>query len=281
MYVKRNYGFWMTFNWSKQPFIIGAAYTAMIFVMNVFFEMTISLPWQPISVIGIAVAFYPGFKNNSSYDRTWEARKIWGAIVNHCRTFATAVISFLGDVHDGTQKELIFRHLAWITALRYQLRLSREWEHTTERIVRAYVPTVCEAYFDRMNPELLRYISEEELDSLTSASNVAAHVLLNQSKVLRGLHAKGSLSDYKYVRLQEIIGWLYDEQGKCERIKNFPFPRQYMLTTLSLTFIFAVLIPFGMNDIFAAYGKNDLAVNSFFCTDYLGIFSDGANRGSF
>lgn len=62
MYVKRNYGFWMTFNWSKQPFIIGAAYTAIIFVMNVYFEMTISLPWQPISVIGIAVAFTWGLK---------------------------------------------------------------------------------------------------------------------------------------------------------------------------------------------------------------------------
>jgi putative membrane protein len=54
-----------------------------------------TLPWQPISVIGIAVAFYLGFKNNSSYDRTWEARKIWGGIVNTSRSFGAGVVSFI------------------------------------------------------------------------------------------------------------------------------------------------------------------------------------------
>ncbi len=83
MYVKRNYGFLMTFKWSIKPFIIGLIYSAAICGIDLLVPANLSIPWQPISIIGIAVAFYLGFKNNSSYDRTWEARKIWGSIVNN------------------------------------------------------------------------------------------------------------------------------------------------------------------------------------------------------
>lgn len=85
MYTRRRYGFWMTFDWSKMPFIYGLIYSA---VLTVVFEylfhrqnFDISVNWQPISVLGIAVAFYLGFKNNASYDRTWEARK-YGALLS-------------------------------------------------------------------------------------------------------------------------------------------------------------------------------------------------------
>lgn len=76
MYTKRNYGFWMTFGWSKMPFILGTLYSAVLYAIIYFTNFELMLPWQPVSVVGIAVAFYLGFKNNSSYDRTWEARKI-------------------------------------------------------------------------------------------------------------------------------------------------------------------------------------------------------------
>jgi putative membrane protein len=76
MYVKKRYGFWMTFNWSKWPFIWGTLYGLAISVLSYFLDIYVSLPWGPLGIIGIAVAFYLGFKNNSSYDRTWEARKI-------------------------------------------------------------------------------------------------------------------------------------------------------------------------------------------------------------
>ena len=95
MYTRRNYGFWMTFKWSKKPFILGLIWSAILCAIVYFLEIDISIPWQPLSVIGIAVAFYLGFKNNSSYDRTWEARKIWGAIVNDSRSYAAAVIAFV------------------------------------------------------------------------------------------------------------------------------------------------------------------------------------------
>ena len=103
MYTKRNYNFWMTFNWSRRPFFIALLYALPITALSHFTGIDFSLPWQPISVLGIAVAFYLGFKNNSSYDRTWEARKIWGGIVNNSRTFGAAINSFIqtGDAAFG------------------------------------------------------------------------------------------------------------------------------------------------------------------------------------
>jgi ion channel-forming bestrophin family protein len=113
MYINRKYGFWMTFNWSKMPFIYGFAYFFVISLISYLLNFYIAVPWQPISIIGIAVAFYLGFKNNSSYDRTWEARKIWGSIVNNSRTFGAAVVTFVqGEKAEDIHKELIYRHIS-------------------------------------------------------------------------------------------------------------------------------------------------------------------------
>jgi len=99
MYSKRNYGFWMTYAWSKLPFIYGLLYSAfvalVIYIVKNQAGIDISLPWQPLSVLGISVAFYLGFKNNSSYDRLWEARIIWGGITNSSSSFGSAVNSFV------------------------------------------------------------------------------------------------------------------------------------------------------------------------------------------
>lgn len=117
MYAKRNYGFWMTLNWSKKPFILGMIYTSVIvaiyYAMKKYCDTDISLPWQPVGTLGVAVSFYLGFKNNASYDKTWEARKIWGAIVNNSRSFGASVQAYIkGENKHQIVKELVYRHIA-------------------------------------------------------------------------------------------------------------------------------------------------------------------------
>lgn len=251
MYTKRVYGFWMTFNWSKWPFIYGFIYTSIFCGLHYFLDLTISLPWQPVSIIGIAVAFYLGFKNNSSYDRTWEARKIWGGIVNNSRSFGAAVISFVnGEKSNEIHKELIYRHIAWLTALRHQLRLSQEWEHTEIRINGLYSPTICEDYHNRLQGELSQYISKEEIDQLEPKSNTATQIIALQSKRLQQLKDESYFDDFRHMQLHELVRTFYDDQGKSERIKNFPFPRQYASTAIWLTLVFCALLPFALLDVF-------------------------------
>ena len=250
MYTKRTYSFWMTFNWSKWPFIIGFLYSGIICLTSHFTGINLTLPWGPIGVIGIAVAFYLGFKNNSSYDRTWEARKIWGSIVNNSRTFGAAVISFVqGDGETEVQKELIYRHLAWLTALRHQLRLSRPWEHTENRVKGLYAPTVCEDYTNKLEDELSRFLPEGEIGALRNASNKATQILRLQSQRLQQFRDLQFYEDFRHMEFHTLITSFYADQGKSERIKNFPFPRQYASATIWLTLVFCAFVPFGLLDI--------------------------------
>src|SRR3954449_9883730 len=85
------------------------------------------VPWPPVAVIGTAVAFITGFKNNASYGRLWEARQVWGGIVNASRAFGILVLDFIPD--QSARTRILYRHFAWLTALRYQLREPRTWEN--------------------------------------------------------------------------------------------------------------------------------------------------------
>ena len=291
MYTKRNYGFWLTFNWSKWPFIWGLLYSLTVFVAAYFLKLDLSIPWQPIGVIGIAVAFYLGFKNNSSYDRTWEARKIWGSIVNNSRSFGAGVISFVkGEDEKEIRRELIYRHIAWMTALRHQLRLSREWEHTQERIKGIYVPTVCEDYINKLESELKNYLPEAEMAFYESKSNMATQIMAFQSRRLQELFEEDYFEHFRHMELYHLVVTFYEDQGKSERIKNFPFPRQYASTALWLTMVFSLLIPFGMLDIFGAMSGfkpwlvpvfGALVIWIFFLMEKIGDYSENPFEGTY
>lgn len=200
------------------------------------------LPWLPIALVGTAVAFLVGFKNNATYDRLWEARKIRGAIVNVSRTWGIMArdlpMCAKADeaVLHAVQRRLVLRHVAWLTALRYQLRSPRYWENMNKPHNREFqryfkVPEHAADLRERLAP----YLSGEELDAVLTAANPATQLLAAQSTDIRNLHVKGMLSDYRHVELARLLGALYDEQGKSERIKNFPYPRQF--ATVNVYFV--------------------------------------------
>lgn len=295
MYTRRRYGFWMTFNWSKKPFVIGLVYAS---ILSVIFEVVyhklqfdFSISWQPISVLGIAVAFYLGFKNNASYDRTWEARKIWGGIVNNSRTFGAAVSSFVkGNNQDYIKKELIHRHIAWLTALRYQLRLEREWEHTEYRLKGKYNPIISEHYFHDLEGEIKSVLCEEEFELYKGKANMATQILHKQATRLQELRDSDYFEDFRHMEFHKLIAEFYADQGRSERIKNFPFPRQYASTAWWLGIIFAILVPFGLLNIFHNLDSHTvwltipfsaLIIWAFFLMEMIGDFSENPFEGTY
>jgi ion channel-forming bestrophin family protein len=290
MYTKKNYSFWMTVNWSKKPFIIGFIYAGIISLLTYQFQLNLFLPWQPIGVIGIAVAFYLGFKNNSSYDRTWEARKIYGGIVNDSRSMGVGIVTFVQGANAQTiKKELIYRHIAWLTALRHQLRLSKPWEHIENRINGLYVPDVCEDYNNKLHHELCKYLSIEEVKELDTATNKATQILKNQSERLQALKDQKYFEDFRHMELHKQITNLYEGQGKAERIKNFPFPRQYASTALWLTLVFCGLVPFGLLEMFSGGFLTQLfnpliaglIIWVFFLMEKIGDYSENPFEGTY
>lgn len=282
----------MTVNWSKKPLIFGSLYALIITATFHFLKIDIALPIQVVSILGVAVAFYLGFKNNSSYDRTWEARKIWGGIVNSSRTFGVAVMSFIQvpNAEEGNKikKALIYRHIAWLTSLRYQLRLSREWEHTEDRVKGLYTPTICEEYFGKLDQELLNFISVEEIATYKTKANIATQILANQAQELQKLKDLDYFDSFKHVEFHRLIALFYEDQGKSERIKNFPFPRQYSSAAVWITLVFCALLPFGLLDTFDKEGFiwltvpfSGLVTWVFFLMEMIGDYSENPFEGTY
>ncbi|MEB2779755.1 bestrophin family ion channel [Algoriphagus sp. C2-6-M1] len=291
MYVKRYYSFWMTIRWSKYSLIYGVLYSFVIIVLYELTSIPFSLPWQPISVIGVAVAFFLGFKNNSSYDRTWEARKIWGSIVNESRTFATGILSLPSkEMPFESKRNIIHRHLAWLLALKHVMRIEKTWEHNLPVNKLNFIPNFIKEYNDGIFDEIEKYLSEEELSNLKNLSNIPSQLLKIQCKEIGDLKEQGYLSDYKHVWLHQLLGNLYTHQGMSERIKNFPFPRQYASTGLWITYIFCGLIPFGLLDIFEQSRAlhywltipfSAIIIWTFFVVDRIGDYSENPFEGGY
>lgn len=207
----------------------------------------LSFPWQPIAIMGTAVAFIVGFKNNASYSRLWEARQIYGSIINESRSFGYILRDSLSVKNPVKVKEMFLRHYAWLTALRFQLREPRAWENMNtpqyEEYARKY--DICEKLL-KLDDELKKYLSEDELKYILSKKNRATQLMASQSKVLSDAYRKGEINDFQWTQINQQLIKLTDNQGRVERIKNFPYPRNFSSITSYLLLLFIVFVPFGL-----------------------------------
>lgn len=225
--------------------------------------LEISIPWLPISVIGTAVAFYAGFKNNQAYDRMWEARKIWGGIINDSRTWGMMVDGYVSkqfrneSTDDADIKSikhrLIYRHIAWLYAHRSQLLVPTPWEHVsqgggTARLARHYQKKFGVGLVDDevTRTELSKFLPAEEHDRLVANVNTATQIINEQSRDLRELRRLDFIDDFRHMELGNLLKSFYTLQGKNERIKKFPLPRQYANMSRIFVGIFIFLLPFSM-----------------------------------
>lgn len=230
------------------------------------------IPWQPIAVIGTAVAFYLSFKNNQAYDRLWEARKVWGAIVNSSRAWGSYVKGFVSnqftssDVQDSelyeTRRKLIYRHIAWLYSLRSQLLIPTPWEHISQKgMVAKYARRRRETYGiglvadEVTQTELSFFLPEDEHERLINYKNTATQIIDQQSEDLRELRSKNLIDDFRQMEMQKVLYDFYVHQGKLERIKKFPLPRQYGSMSFVLVAIFIAVLPFGVIPLFSGMGS--------------------------
>ena len=185
-----------------------------------------------IGFLGTAVAILLGFRNNSAYERFWEARKAWGDLTNASRYFSSQVMTYVqppqgqdqeapnvADVH----QKILFRHLAFVNALRLQLLSDTCWD------------------------ELKPWLSDDEFQRLEKAVNKATQLNHLQAQHFRDLHEAGWITSQWYVvGLMETLKETYRCQGISERIKNTPLLRQYSFFTQHFVWLFVLLLPLGL-----------------------------------
>ncbi|RZJ68316.1 MAG: multidrug transporter [Flavobacterium sp.] len=229
-------------------FVLAVIPTVLYKIFNIHW---VALPWVPIAMVGTAAAFIIGFKNTQTYNRLWEARQIWGAIVNSSRSWGILSRDFI-KVDKSVHQQFMLRHCAWLTALRYQLREPRTWENSGRAHFKEYRKFYSVPEWEiPLEDELKKYLSADELHYVLSKKNRATQVIALQSKHLKELRQKDAIGGLEHIELENMLANLYEQQGKCERIKNFPYPRQFASITLFFVWMFVILLPMGMLGEFA------------------------------
>ncbi|MEZ4825049.1 MAG: bestrophin family ion channel [Bacteroidia bacterium] len=268
MHAGRNFSLKEVLLWTRREIFIFALIGGLtVFCYQVLGWKWLSIPWVPIALVGTAVAFLIGFKNNASYDRLWEGRQIWGAIVNSSRTWGIMARDFVTPRHaaDAVSEneirqihtQLIYRHIAWLTALRFQLRQPRVWESQIRNYNIEYRKRfLIQELETTLEQALAPFLSEEEKQAVLRNKNAATQLISLQSQHLRNLLDRGLIEDFRHMEMTNILAAFYDHQGKCERIKNFPYPRQFATVNLFFVRLFIILVPFGMLQEFEKLGEN-------------------------
>jgi ion channel-forming bestrophin family protein len=206
---------------------------ALLFVWDVFVTVVYLLkpggfafPSLPLSLFGSALIIYLGFRNATAYARWWEARTLWGAIVNHSRSLAREADLLLANTLKPLQRTLTLRQIAYVHALRLHLRRQTPWG------------------------ELAGHLEEEEIERLHRVANVPNAILLGTADLI-GKHAE--LDSVRLATMETTLRELTNAQGGMERIRNTPFPAQYASYPVIFTQIFCILLPLGLVDSLRIY----------------------------
>ncbi|PWJ37987.1 bestrophin family protein [Sediminitomix flava] len=231
MIVRKRLKFSLLVKHLHRPLIYFTSVSSLTYLIYETLEMkNVYLPTSITAVMGTALAIFIGFRNSSSYDRWWEARKIWGGIVNSSRTFGRQITTLvtLHQVNNDKinkddliqiHKEMVFRHIAWINALRLQLRNKDDWL------------------------EVNKYLSKEEWERLKEKSNKATQLIQKQAERFTELLELGFIEDFRHIQFDNTLTEFYNLQGKAERIKNTPLPRQYDFFINMFMWCFVTLLP--------------------------------------
>ena len=243
MIVERNLKWKHIFHYTWRSMLYFFLLSIVVYVIHVEFNISrLTLPFNAIATLSTALAIYLGFKNNSAYDRWWEARKIWGLLVNYSRVWGREVLTLTQpkDEEDAQllrtwQKGVLYRHMAFVHGLRVFLRKRHDYNSNG----------VTEIIEEQNRYEDLKdFLTADEYSEILERKNPPNFILQLQGEDLRRAYEHGWVSDYRFVRMDETLNEFANHQGMSERIKNTPLPRPYSFFSRVFVFIHGTLVPF-------------------------------------
>ena len=185
------------------------------------YNLDLAIPNMPISVpafLGTAISVILSFKLSQSYDRWWEARKIWGTIVNESRTFTLQLQSFITHGNDQAIRQLALRHIAWCFCLGQSLR--------------GLDPLV----------NLGEYISEDDIKKISAHNNKPLALLQLNSLQISELKNNGKMDIFSQVHIDKTLINFTTAMGMAERIKNTVFPVTYRVFLHLMIYLFIITL---------------------------------------
>lgn len=204
----------------------------------------VSLPFSIAAILGSALAIFLAFRNNNAYNRWWEARTIWGGIINNSRIFARQIIanadSALGKtdaerIH-AYKQEMVYRQIAFAHALRLHLRGQNTYE------------------------AFAHLLSASEMEAVVQKQNIPNYLLFTQGQRIKHGMQTDLLGAFDNISLEPTLAGFNNFQGACERIKNTPLLRQYHFFTKLFLFVFMAVLPFSLIGDFSKMGVPALMI---------------------
>lgn len=231
MLLKDKIPFRYLFGGIKKEVLIISLYVTLIAIIHYSLHLSISIPVAVPMILGTVISLLLAFRANQAYDRWWEARIIWGGIVNDSRSWARQIVSFIDNPYNDEERNvfqdiLINRQIAWAYCLGRALR-------------------------NRKNEkDLGTWLSKQDLDFIAKYDSTPMGILELQARDLKYALDNGWINAYQHVHLDATLSKFSDHMGKCERIKNTVFPSTYGLYLHLSMNLFLMLLPFALVDFF-------------------------------
>lgn len=198
---------------------------SVLFITDRYQELLPEMPLTIPAFIGTAISILLSFKLSQSYDRWWEARKVWGSIVNDSRSFVIQLQTLTAKGNDAIIKKIAFRQIAWCYSLGQSLR--------------------------GLNPveNLEKLISKEDLEEIKKHNNKPLALLHLHGKDIKDLKVNNQLEIFSQLHLDNTLVRLCEAQGKSERIKTTVFPVTYRMFLHSIIYLFVVTLSIALKDV--------------------------------
>jgi len=216
------------FTWKNDLFLLLCcvlSFLANEYLISIYLQLPVFVP----TLLGTALAFFIGFNNNQAYDRWWEARKIWGGLVNDSRTWARGLLHYTSappeeqQAMKDMQKIMVLRHLAFVQALRFNLRGVTD-----------------DAY--------KKYLSPQDVQEVEHSANIHNAILELQARDLQYIYDRGYINDFRFMELNRSLTDFCNHMGMSERIKNTVFPTTYHYFTQMFIWFFVVVLTLSTAD---------------------------------
>lgn len=209
-----------------------------------------AVPWPIVVVLGTTVSLVAGFKNSQVLQRNSDALQAFAQIAASSRMLASFACDFLDE---ATARRVIYRHVGWLTALRFSLRRPKPWESMSKGVNREYRRRYYHIQEDlgSLEGELEKLLGDEGRQ-LAAAPQPELTLLHQQMGEANALLKQSAIPTQVYSELAKLLRDLQDQQARCDRIKNSPYPRQYAIVTTMFVAIFCTMLPFGTVPVFAA-----------------------------
>ncbi|MGE8555506.1 MAG: bestrophin family protein [Chryseobacterium jejuense] len=230
---KKEHWFKMLFVWhgSVLPgllprlFLLFILSLGIVYLRGVIFSFKIPLNPAPLTLFGFVLALFLGFKNNASYDRFWEGRKLWGALLNTARSLTRQALTLKNATESSLSVSEFIKLLgAFIFALKHQLRGTDAHQDLKERL------------------------NEDQLKIVSAAKYKPTVIMRLLAEWVQKAKEEGSIDTIQQARFDENFDKLSDILGGCERIVSTPLPYSYRVLLHRTVYIYCFLLPFGLVD---------------------------------